>query len=171
MEVMEGLVLNQQFAIEFAIQLVLFLSSFFVMKLWVFKPLLELIHVREEKTHGLEKQAEEAQQKVAKLKTDYDAFIKAEHRKTSVWLDEEKKKVLNEENRIIQSARDQAGTTLDLLRKQIEQDSDKVRGDLSPLVSEFAEKIASKLVGKTVNISGVDAGLKKNLNNRPVVQG
>jgi len=39
------------------------------------------------------------------------------------------------------------------------------------MISDFASRIASKLVGKTVNISGADAGLKKNLNSRPVVQG
>ena len=171
MEVMEGLVLNKEFAIEFAIQLVLFLSSFLVMKLLVFKPLLELFHIREEKTIGLKHEAEEAKQKATKIKTDYEAFIKAEHKKTSLWMDDEKKKVAEEESKIIQTARDEAGEKLDGLRTQIKSEVDKARGELTPLISDFASRIASKLVGKTVNISGADVGLKKNLNNRPVVQG
>ncbi|MFM8316397.1 MAG: ATP synthase F0 subunit B [Deltaproteobacteria bacterium] len=171
MEVMEGLVLNQQFAIEFCIQLGLFLLCFVVLKQLVFKPLLELIHIREEKTHGLKHEAEEAKQKVAKLKTDYEAFIKAEHKKTTQWMDEEKKKIVDEENAIVQAARNEATERLDQLRVQINSEADKARGELSPLISDFASRIATKLVGKTVNISGADLGVKKNLNNRPVVQG
>ncbi len=171
MEVMEGLVLNQQFGIEFLIQLALFLSSLFVMKQLVFKPMLELIHIREHKTHGLKEEAEAAKQKVVKLKAEYDTFLKAEHRKTSSWLDEEKKKVLAEETKIIQAARDEASQTLNALRKQINGDTEKVRGELSHLISDFASRIASKLVGKTVKISSVETELKKNLSNRPVVQG
>jgi F-type H+-transporting ATPase subunit b len=171
MEVMEGLTLDKQFAIEFAIQLALFLSSFLIMKLLVFKPMLELIHIREHKTHGLKEEAEEAQQKVAKLKTDYETFIKAEHRKTALQMDEEKKKVAQEESKIVQAARDEAAHKLDGLRKQINVDAEKVRGELSPLVSDFASRIASKLVGKPVKISGDNVGLKKNLSDRPEVQG
>ena len=171
MEVMEGLVLNKEFGLEFLIQLVLFLSSFAVMKFLVFNPLMELIHIREHKTHGLKHEAEEAKQKTAKLKADYEEFIKAEHKKTALWLDEEKKKVSQEETKIVQTARDESAQKLDELRKQIEKEASKARTDLSPMISDFASRIASKLVGKTVNISGADAGLKKNLNSRPVVQG
>ena len=171
MEVMEGLVLNQQFATEFAIQLGLFLFSFVTMKLLVFKPLLELIHIREEKTHGLKHEAEEAHKKTLKLKADYDSFIKSEHKKTTQWMDEEKKKVTAEETQIVQVARNEASEKLDHLRSQIKSEAEKVRGELAPHISEFASQIASKLVGKAVNISGENQGLKKNLNNHPVVQG
>lgn len=171
MEVMEGLVLNKQFGIEFVIQLAIFLSSFAVMKFLVFNPLMELIHIREHKTHGLKHEADEAGKKVLKLKLDYEAFIKEEHKKTSLWLDEEKKKVAQEETKIVQTARDEAALKLEQLRKQIDTEAAKARNDLSPMIADFASRIASKLVGKTVNISGVDKGLKKNLNNRPMVQG
>lgn len=172
MELMEGLVLDRQFGIEFLIQLALFLASFVAMKVLVFKPMLELIHVREHKTHGLKEEAEIAKQKSAKLKTDYDTFLKTEHKKTSQWLDEEKKKITAEESKIVQSARDEASQKLEGIRKQISGDTEKARGELAPLISDFASRIATKLVGKTVKISGADtAGLKKNLNNRPVVQG
>ena len=77
MEVMEGLVLNKEFGLEFLIQLVLFLSSFAVMKFLVFNPLMELIHIREHKTHGLKHEAEEAKQKTAKLKADYEELFQA----------------------------------------------------------------------------------------------
>ena len=171
MQIMEGLVLNQQFAIEFSIQLALFLSSLFVMNLLVFKPLLELIHIREQKTHGLKDAAEKAKLKAEKLKADYENFIKAEHRTTSLWMDEERKKISEEEHRITQAARDDVGEKLNGLRKQINTDIEKARADLSPLISDFASRIASKLVGNTVSIAGIDSDLKKNLNNRPVVQG
>jgi len=171
MEVMEGLVLDKQFGIEFLIQLALFLGSFIVMKMLVFKPMLELIHIREHKTHGLKEEAEAAKQKTAKLKTDYDAFLKAEHRKTSQWLEEEKTKVTAEETKIVQAARDEAAGKLDTIRKQVSGDTEKARGELAPLISDFASRIATKLVGKPVKISGADKDLKKNLNNRPMVQG
>ncbi len=171
MEVMEGLVLNRQFAIEFLIQLGLFLASFMVMKLLVFKPLMELIHIREHKTHGLKEEAEEAKKKAGQLKSDYENFIKTEHKKTALWLDEEKKKISEEETKLVQAARDQAAQKLEEIRKQIDTEVSQVRNELTPMISDFSSRIASKLVGKTVKISGVDVGVKKNLNNRPVVQG
>jgi F-type H+-transporting ATPase subunit b len=171
MEVMEGLILDKQFGIEFVIQLALFLSSFVVMKILVFKPLMELIHVREHKTHGLREEAEQAKHKVAKLKEDYGTFIKAEHKKNTIWLEQEKKKITDEEQAIVQGARDEATKKLDDLRKQIGTETTKARTELTPTISDFASRIASKLVGKPVNITGVDAGLKKNITERPVVQG
>ena len=115
--------------------------------------------------------AEKAKLKAEKLKADYENFIKAEHRTTSLWMDEERKKISEEEHRITQAARDDVGEKLNGLRKQINTDIEKARADLSPLISDFASRIASKLVGKTVSIAGIDSDLKKNLNNRPVVQG
>ena len=171
MEVMEGLVLNKQFGIEFLIQLGLFLASFAVMKFFVFAPLMELIHIREHKTHGLKHEAEEAKQKAIQLKADYENLLKSEHKKTTTWLDEEKKKISQDEIKIVQAAQEQAAQKLEELRKQIDVEAGKARSELSPMISDFASRIASKLVGKTVNVSGVEKGLKKNLNNRPVVQG
>ncbi|NBX68067.1 MAG: hypothetical protein EBR01_03765 [Proteobacteria bacterium] len=171
MELMEGLVLDKQFGIEFLIQLALFLASFSVMKLFVFKPMLELIHIREHKTHGLKEEAETAKHKAAKLKTDYESLLKSEHKKTTEWLEAEKKKVTAEETKIIQAAHDEASQKLETIRKQITGDTEKARGELAPLISDFASRIATKLVGKPIKISGDDQGLKKNLNNRPVVQG
>lgn len=171
MEVMEGLVLDKQFGIEFVIQLALFLSSFAVMKILVFKPLIELFHIREHKTHGFKEEAEQTKHKVAKLKEDYGAFIKAEHKKNSTWLEEEKKKITDEEQKIVQSARDEASKRLEDLRRQIGTDTTKARTELTPMISDFASRIASKLIGKAVNITGDKVDLKKNKAERPVVQG
>lgn len=171
MEVMEGLVLDKHFAIEFGIQLVIFLASFIVMKVLVFNPLMELIHVREEKTEGLQKETELAKQKMIQIKADYDSFIKEEYRKSKVWMDQEKKKLALEESKIVGAARDEAAQKLEELRKQIGEQTDKTRKELDPLISDFAGRIAGKLIGKPVSISGVDSAIKKNLTNQPVIQG
>ena len=156
---------------QFGVQLGLFLLSFIVLKTLVFEPFLKLIHLREEKSHGLKEEAEKNREKAQKLKVDYEAFMKAQHKKTTEWLDAERKKVTEQEHAIVLAARNEVGQQLQGVRKQINEDLAKVRTELSPLIADFASRIATKLVGKAINISG-DAGFaKKNLNNRPVVQG
>jgi F-type H+-transporting ATPase subunit b len=145
------------------IELGLFLLSFVILKFLVFDPYVKLIHLRESKTSGLKHEAERARLEAEKYRADYDEFLKGERKKLNQMVDEERRKIADEGRGVIQASRGKAVEKLETLRKQVDSDSALVRKELAPMVTEFSSKIASKLVGFSVNISS--SAQKKNMNS------
>jgi F0F1-type ATP synthase membrane subunit b/b' len=136
------------------IELGLFLLSFVILKFLIFDPYVKLIHLREAKTTGLKESAEKARQEAEKYRVDYDEFLKGERKKLNQMVEEERRKISDEGREIIQASRGKAMERLEGLRKQVDADSQRARQELTPMVGEFSSKIASKLVGFNVTISG-----------------
>ena len=150
------------------IELGLFLLSFFILKYLVFDPYVKLIHLREAKTTGLKESAEKAKHEAEKYHADYDEFLKGERKKLNESVEDIRRKIGDESRAIISTARNKSVEKLEALRKQVDADTDRVRKELSPMVGEFSSKIASKLVGYSVNISG--AAQKKSKNSEEATQ-
>jgi F0F1-type ATP synthase membrane subunit b/b' len=136
----------------FFIQLGIFIASYVVLQVLVFRPYLSLLRAREEMTTGLKERAIRNRELSDKLRLDYETFMRSERKKLLDWNDNEKRKVLDDEKKIIQAARDQVGSDLQNLREQIQLEAEKVRGDLLPLISDYSSSIASKLLGRTVRV-------------------
>lgn len=149
------------------IQLGLFFASYFVLNLLVFKPYVALIERRREKSSGLKEKAAEDREKAEKFKVDYEALMKDERRKVNAWLDDEKKKVSDEERNIIQTTRDTIAKELALSEENLRKDVEKARGELLPLMNEFSSQIATKVLGRNVKVSaaslvdGKDSGVEQ----------
>jgi F0F1-type ATP synthase membrane subunit b/b' len=139
------------------IQLALFLASFFVLKTLIFDPYLKLLHLRHSKTTGLKDAAEKAKHQALKYQADYEEYMKAERKKIAHMVDAERKTTADEERTIIETARTQVAQKLEGLRKDLHESTEKTRKELSPFANEFSSKIASKLVGYNVTVSGVSA--------------
>lgn len=138
------------------IQVVIFFACYFVLKALVFKPYLELLKVRAEKTIGLETRANEAVAEAAALKTKYEEHLQVERKKVQAWVEEERRKISEEERKIIQEGRDVASKELDVIRSNSQAELEKAKKELAPLVSEYASAIASKLLGRKVQVSAGD---------------
>jgi len=134
-------------------QLIIFFMSYFVMRELVFKPYLQLLRLRKEKTVGLREKALEAQARASKLRGDYETFIAAERKKVAGWTDEERRKTSEEEKGIIQEARTSVSQELDVLRKKIDREVETARKQLQPQVVEYSSNIATKLVGRKIDAS------------------
>jgi len=137
------------------IQLVIFLLSYAVMRSFVFAPYLTLLHKRQEKTTGLKERAAKDRERAESLRAQYEGFIRDERKKLNAWVDDERKKIMEEEHKIVQHAREQAGDELKLVKQSLHDECEKARKDLLPLVSDFSSQIASKLLGHKVKISSV----------------
>ena len=135
------------------LQMAIFFACYFVLRFLVFKPYLALLRARKAKTVGLREQAAGDRQRAEQLQEQYDAFIKAERKKLSTWTEEERKRVNDEERKIVQDARDAVGNELQTLRTKIQSDYDRARKELLPLISEYSSQIVSKLTGKKVTVS------------------
>jgi len=136
------------------IQLGIFFASYFVLRFLVFKPYLELLRVRRERTSGLKAHALQAREEAEKLKTTYEEFMRSERKRANAWADGERKKVLDEERDIVSTARDQAAQELQVIRANISSGREKARKQLLPLISEYSSQLVSKLIGRKVSLNG-----------------
>lgn len=151
------------------IQLGIFFASYFVMRALVFKPYLALLAERRAKTVGLKEKALHAREKAAKLQTDYEAHMKQERKKVAAWTDEERKKIADEERAIVEAARGEVAESLATSRAKILADTEQARRDLMPLVNEYSSQIASKLLGRKVNVVAAATSKGQRENSEQVV--
>lgn len=137
----------------FFIELALFFVSYFMLKTFVFGPYFQLLEMRRAKTTGLKEKSILDRERAEKLKTDYEVFMKAERKKLNGWMDEERKKISDEERATVQAAREKVGAEMKIIRQSLKDETERARKELSPLVSEFSSQIASKLMGRNVKVS------------------
>ncbi|MBI4403182.1 MAG: ATP synthase F0 subunit B [Deltaproteobacteria bacterium] len=140
------------------IQLGLFLACYWVLRTCVFGPYLRLLHLRHEQTLGLRQKAGGDKEQAEKLHAEYESFMKEERNKASAWLDEERKKIAEEERSIIQGSRTQVSEELKAFRIKIASECEKTKKELLPQVTDFASKIASRAIGQKVNVSEQSEG-------------
>jgi len=143
------------------IQLGLFFVCYFFLKVFFFEPYRKLIELRQAKTTGLKEKAHESRQHAELLKTNYETLMKAERRKLATWLDDEKKKLSDEERHQSQEARAVVGKELKHLRDSLDVEMRKARVDLNASVPEYSSQIASKLVGKKIHVTTSAPGVSK----------
>lgn len=142
------------------IQVALFFASYFVLNALVFKPYLALLKARREQTVGLKEAAERDHAQAEKLRADYEIFLKAEKKKIAAWSDEERKKVQDEERLQIQKARDLAAKSNEASRAVLEEETRKARKSLEANVNEFSSAIVSKMLGRSIQVSGTSSAKK-----------
>lgn len=141
-------------------QLGLFLVSFFVLRFFVYRPYLELLSKREAQTSGLQEKSAGAIDKAAQLEQKYESFMREERQKIQAWADEKRRAAGNEEQAIIQTARNKATEELQVARGKIKADAERVHADLTPMVAQYSSELASKLIGREVKVTSAPHGDK-----------
>jgi F-type H+-transporting ATPase subunit b len=132
------------------IQLALFLLLMLFLSKAVFGPYLKLKDAREKGIEGARGQAKEMQQGAAERVADYDGrLLQAKQRGT-----DEKARLRAEgaerEREILGQARDETTRTIEAARAKLQQETTKLRADMTPRVSELAGAVARKLLGREV---------------------
>lgn len=149
------------FPTQLGIELGIFFASYGVLNKVLFKPYLELVHARNAKSTELKEKSAHQKAEAEKLNIEYEAFMKAQRKDVAHWLDEEKKKVADEERAIIEEARNKVAKDLAASRKEADEQLDIARKELLPLVGDYSSKIVAKLTGKKVTISSAGVTAKK----------
>jgi F0F1-type ATP synthase membrane subunit b/b' len=144
------------------IQLAIFFACYWVLRILVFKPYLELLKLRKAKTVGLKENAVAAQARADKLHQEYEAFMTQERKKAAVWTEEARVQVTEEERRIVQEARNRAAQEIDSLNASIERQVALARVELLPQVGEYSSHIATKLVGRKMDATHFSREFIKN---------
>jgi len=151
------------FPTQVGIELGIFFASYGVLNKILFKPYLELVHARNAKSTELKDKSAQQKVQAEKLKTEYEAFMKTQRKDVAHWLEEEKKKVADEERTIIEEARNKVAKELAASRKAAEEQLDIAKKELLPLIGDYSSKIVAKLTGKKVTISSAGVVAKKEI--------
>jgi F0F1-type ATP synthase membrane subunit b/b' len=138
-----------------------FFAAFGVLNRFVFGPYLQVVKARNARTTELKAKTAHQKEEADKLQSEYETFMRAQRKDVAHWLEEEKKKVADEERTIIEEARNKVATHLAATRKQADEQYDIARKELLPLVGEYSSKIVAKLTGKKVTISAQGASANK----------
>ena len=134
------------------IQMGLFFVCYFVLNHFVFKPYGALLEARHARTIGLKEKSIQDRERAEKFKLDYETFMRNERRNVAAWMDDERRKIAEEEKAILQKARGEVSQEMAQTRTKLAHDLQKARKELMPLVTEYSSKIASKLLAKKVDI-------------------
>lgn len=148
---------------QIGIQLGIFFASYTVLNKVLYKPYLELAKARQAKSTDLKAQSAHQKEETLKYQVEYDAYMKKERKEISHWMEEEKKKVADEERSIIEAARNKVAKELADSQKQAEEQLSIARKELLPTVGELSSKIVAKLTGKKVTITTGTSPNKKEL--------
>lgn len=148
---------------QIGIQLGIFFASYTVLNKVLYKPYLELAKARQAKSTDLKAQSAHQKEETLKYQVEYDAYMKNERKEISHWMEEEKKKVADEERSIIETARNKVAKELAESQKQAEEQLAIARKELLPTVGELSSKIVAKLTGKKVTITMGTSPNKKEL--------
>ncbi|MFM8270437.1 MAG: hypothetical protein ACKN9V_09645 [Pseudomonadota bacterium] len=151
------------FPTQVGIELGIFFASYAVLNKVLFKPYLALVHARNAKSTELKEKTAHQKTQADKFQADYDSFMKTQRKDVSHWLEEEKKKVADEERAIIEEARNKVAAELASSRKAADDQLDIAKKELVPLIEEYSSKIVAKLTGKKVTISSSGIAAKKEI--------
>ncbi len=135
----------------------LFLIAYGLMYGLVFKPYLRLLAKRRARTSDLMKQSTHARHRAVELQTTVDLALKEERKRLSAWLEEEKKKVSDEERSILAQARQQATGEMETARIKISEEIAEAKQKLTPMIQDYASQIATRLLGRKVVVSAPSA--------------
>lgn len=143
------------------IQLGIFLATFVVLRIFLFRPFEELFAMRESQGVGQKNTAFDQAEQVEKLKDAYAAFMDGERRRISALADEERKKIALQERQQVEAARNQASKDLQVVRAETQKEVEAAHTELLPLVEDFSSSIASKVLGYEVKVSPGKTSTKK----------
>jgi F-type H+-transporting ATPase subunit b len=134
------------------IQLALFMASYYVLRFLVFKPYIALLQERREKTLGMKERAQSDQSAADLYKTQYEEFLRGEKKKISEYSEAERRKIAEEEKRIIDQARASASKQQQAVAAALSAEFEQSRSELKGRVPEFASQLASKILGRKVQV-------------------
>ncbi len=142
---------------------IIFLVFFFLLRAFAWKPILNMIHEREERIEGSLKEAEEAREAMEKLKSDNEALMKEARA--------ERDKLLREANdmreSIIKDARNEAAEAAaqerEKAKQQIEAEKVQALNQIKETAAALAIDVSEKILRKQLQDKGAQESYAKQL--------
>ena len=132
------------------IQAVLFLTFLWVLTRFLFKPVLNVLNERLEKTDGLKKKAIEIEEVVRKKSKEYeDRFKDARARSVEV-KNELKREGVEEEKKIISAVTKETKDIIEEKKGGIYRDAEAIKSEIEKQMGEISSILAEKVLGRRV---------------------
>lgn len=133
------------------IQLALFTILFFVLRGFVFKPMLALFEAREQATEGAREEAKRLEREARDQTGGFEERIKAAKATAGAERDKIRAEALRSESSILASVREETQKMLEDAGARVESERTRIQGEMSLAAPKIAREIASKLLGRELS--------------------
>jgi len=132
---------------SFFVQLAIFLALVFVLKKFIFNPLMNLWDERDQLIAGNKEKSEELSAKVDRLIVDYQGKILAKKKQMQEETDKNRKLAVREQEDLVAKLRTQSNEMIAELREKIATEFKDARLRIQSDARLMGEKIAEKILG------------------------
>jgi F-type H+-transporting ATPase subunit b len=133
-----------------------FLAVFFVLKHFLFGPVMKLIKDRQDEIDGMYADAGQAKESAEALQAEYEQKLSAAAETSERIVKEAMARGQSKEEEIIRQANAQASAIMDKAAADIAQEKKKAINDAKDEISDMAMAIAEKVVGRELNAQDQD---------------
>ena len=133
-----------------------FLAVFFVLKHFLFKPVMKLIQDRQDEIDGMYADADKAKETAENLQAEYEQKLSVATETSERIVREAVARGQSKEDEIIRQANAEASAIMDKAAADIAQEKKKAINDAKDEISDMAMAIAEKVVGRELNTQDQD---------------
>lgn len=133
-----------------------FLAVFFVLKHFLFKPVMKLIKDRQDEIDGMYADADKAKETAENLQAEYEQKLSVAAETSERIVKEAMARGQSKEEEIIRQANAEASAIMDKAAADIAQEKKKAINDAKDEISDMAMAIAEKVVGRELNTQDQD---------------
>lgn len=133
-----------------------FLAVFFVLKHFLFKPVMKLIKDRQDEIDGMYADADKAKETAENLQAEYEQKLSVAAETSERIVKEAMARGQSKEEEIIRQANAEASAIMDKAAADIAQEKKKAINDAKDEISGMAMAIAEKVVGRELNTQDQD---------------
>lgn len=127
------------------------LTIYFVAKRFLFKPVMKMIHDRQQEIDDMYTKAGQAKEQAALLRSEYEEKLEAAQQMAERTVKEAVARGQSRQEEIIRQANEQAAAILDKASGDIAQEKKKAINDAKDEISVIALAVAGKVVGRELN--------------------
>lgn len=145
-------IFNKDTLISFIINLSVFIIVWRVLSVSLFSAFSETFEKRQELVDGQKKRAAEIRLKSEEIEKEYELRISTERAEIKKTIEAAITEAEATQRRYIQSARESAANEINEARKKIRDEAEKVREELKREIPAIAIKMASRVIGRELNL-------------------
>ena len=132
-------------------QLITFLVAVFILWKTAWKPLSQMMRLRQEKIRSELNEAERSQKETRKMEEDYQQRLKDLHRETTELLSQAKQEGMKMREEIINQARAEAGEALRKARLELKSEQNRMLAELRAETTLLSLEIAEKAIHRVLD--------------------
>lgn len=140
-----GVTLDFDYTVVF--QMGLFVLLMFVLEPLLFRPVLRIFALREERTEGVKAQARALEERAGELLQRYETELERVHRAAATEREKLRQETSTLEATILHEARDATTKILEEGRRRIEHEVNRIRFDLGRESEQISQSIVARALG------------------------